>query len=267
VDEMSHPVGEGHRPSRVTLGLVALSVLLAGAVATLAWLLWRQQPGSDASAAKLSPGAQVPLSDSAPRPYVNLDDPRAAPAVPPAPPRPQPDPVPDPLDPLFRGFDTLFDDPSLKKALDDLAQTLQRGAGSMGRIFRDLLPSPSTPKSPGSQSPGSKSPGSGVDPFDFFGQTFRQFFGLSGSPRSSDRIQAEVRDEGRAYVVRCRFPQGAPETASFRIRGDTLVVKARFQDGEQEQEVQLPGPVHPLSARSELIRGELVVTLPKASMP
>ena len=254
---MSTTANVRHPSSRVTRWLVAVSVVLAGAVVTLALLLWRQQPGPEASAAKPPPGAQTLAPDPAPRPYVNLDDPKAPPVVPPAPAQPQPDPAPDPLGQMFRGFDTLLDDPSLKKALDDLTKTLQRGAGSAGKLFRNLLPSPSAPKNPGSK----------ADPFDFFGQTLKQFLGPLGAPRPSDRIQADVRDEGAAYVVSCRFPRGAPETASFRIRGDTLVVKARFPDGEQEQDVQLPGPVHPLSARSDLVRGELVVTLPKASSP
>ena len=85
------------------------------------------------------------------------------------------------------------------------------------------------------------------------------------SNRQTKALAASVRDEGASFVVTCRFPKGAPDTASFSVRGETLVIKARFGGADEEREVELPGPVHPMGARSELRNGELVVTLPKTS--
>lgn len=224
--------------------------MLGATVVALAVLFLRRETPAEAAPAAAAPPVATqptPPSTPAPRPYVAVPDPKASPA-----PTPDPSRQPDPLDPLLRGLGGLFNDPDVQKSLGDLQRGLRRNAKEIEKLFRGFL-----------GPPGGGGSGS-ADPFaDFFGRALRSF-GLGGGS-SEGRIVTHVRDEGTHYVVRCRFPHGKPETTSFQLQGEKLVVKARFpRSGEVVREVELPGPVHPLGARSELVGGELVVTLPKA---
>jgi HSP20 family molecular chaperone IbpA len=168
---------------------------------------------------------------------------------------------------MLQGLGTLLDDPDLGRMLDDLGKSLQGGMGGLGQLFRGFL-GPTPPHAP-SPAPPSPAP----DPFSGLLDQMLDLFGRSrarppaprapASSPASPRIEAHVRDDGARYLVRCRFPRGAPETATFRIEGRTLVVKGKFAGGDEERRVDLPGPVDPQNARSELVGGELVVTLPK----
>jgi HSP20 family molecular chaperone IbpA len=263
-------------PSRLGLWLGGIALVLLGAVVTLAVVLATRDsapaPGAPkkvSAAASQNPAHSTAVPDggapgaTAARPYVNLLDPNAPPVVPPAPKANPPSPPAGggALGGLLSGLGTLLDDPDLQKTVKDLRAQIQKG----GRILGGLFGGRATPPSGGAAP---------ADPLDDLMKqavdAFKRFAGggfFGGADDASDgRIAADVRDEKGAFVVRCRFPKGAPETASFQIKGDKLVVKARFRGvGDVEREVELPGPVHPMGARSDLRGGELIVTLPKAS--
>ena len=288
--------------SRANLWLGGTALVLLGAVVTLVVVLLQRDGAAPAAtgasslasvlgsptpaagaSAQAPDGSAADAGASAPKPYVNLLDPKHAPPAPGAAPpgasppaAPAPDPA-DPLDSLVQGLGGLFDDPGLTAALKDLGKSLQKSASLLGQAFGGTSARGSAPKasppSGGGQGQGS---GSGSDPLaQLLNRAFSIFGGGSGAgglfggqgsaAAGSGRIVARVADSGHAYVVSCTFPRGAPESASFRVRGETLVIKARFAGrGDEEQEVELPGPVHPTSARSELKDGALVVTLPKS---
>jgi HSP20 family molecular chaperone IbpA len=235
-------VSQESRDSRTVRWLVALAVLLGGAVATLAVLLLRQGGGAAVAAASpasttAAPASVPPSPPGAPAPGAPATPPSAPVPAAPATPPGAPAPAPDPFGPLLGSLGSLFDDPAIEKHLRDL-----------GRSLQDLLPAP-----------GKKAQG----PFDLLDQLLGRAFG-GGEPRPT-RIEATLHEGGDAYEVRCRFPREAPETATFEVRGQSVVIKARFpRGGSEERSVDLPGPVRPEGARSSLTRGELVVTVPKA---
>src|SRR5207249_1412753 len=128
---------------------LAIALVLAAAVATLVFLLVRQDVAPAPTAPAQSDAGPRYLAQPAPKPAPSLPDTNAAPSPPTR---------PDPFGSLFQGFGQILDDPTIQKPLDDLQKSLRQGFGALGKMFKDLLPGPRGGTSP------SPSPSPGQDP-------------------------------------------------------------------------------------------------------
>lgn len=251
------------KSSRANLWLGGVVVVLLLAVVVLLVLLLRDGKPTSATALPLqgpsaAAHAPTPPDAGAGSPYVNLLDPKAPPGL--APSAPAPAQQPDPFAALLKGFgqglDILLDDPDLKAAMKSLDKNIRKGK----QLFGQLLGKRPGATPPSAQPPASGGPGGGALA-DLLGSLMQ---GLGVDVDEPARIEASVGDKGDRYEVVCRFPKGAPDTAVFEIKGEKLLVKAKFAGEEVTHEVDLPGPGHPVGARSTLRGGQLVISVPKA---